>query len=170
MPQMPGMNLDWKMEKLDGYFMKLLVSISLILPLLILGQDRVKLDESFDPTTLHDWSDSKARIEQIKSLKAYYASVGADIDTVELSEYSNFVFRVQLGSTNDYEEAIAFESRAAQIFEDEIIIQFDSPYYKIRVGKMNSREDAQRLQQFAFQNGYRRAWVTRTENTPELEK
>jgi len=150
--------------------MKLLVYISLVIPLLIVGQSKVKLDESFDPTTLQDWPSSKARIEQIKSLKAYYASVGDDIDTVEISEYSSFVFRVQLGSTNDYDEAIALETRAAQTFEDEIIMQFDSPYYKIRVGKMNNREDAQSLQQFAIQNGYRRAWVIRTENIPELEK
>ena len=150
--------------------MKLLVYISLIVPLIILGQDKVKLDESFDPTTLQDWPSSKARIEQIKSLKAYYAIVGDDIDTVEISEYSGFVFRVQLGSTNNYDEAIALETRATQTFEDEIIMQFDSPYYKIRVGKMNNREDVQGLQQFAIRNGYRRAWVIRTENTPELEK
>jgi hypothetical protein len=95
--------------------------------------------------------------------------MGDDPDTVEVTEYSSFVFRVQLGSTNNYDEAIALETRAASTFEDEIMIQFDSPYYKIRVGKMNNREDAQSLQQFAFQNGFRRAWVIRTENTPELE-
>lgn len=150
--------------------MKLLVCISLALPLLIIGQDKVKLDESFDPTTLHDWPGSNARIERIKSLKTYYSNLGDDIDAVEVTEYSNFVFRVQLGSTNNYDEAIALETRAASTFEDEIMIQFDSPYYKIRVGKLNNREDAQSLQQFAFQNGFRRAWVIRTENTPELEK
>ena len=149
--------------------MKLLVYISLLVPLLILGQGKGKLDESFDPTTLHDWPSSKARIEQIKSLRAYYTSMGDEMDTVEIAEYSSFVFRVQLGSTNDYDEAIALETRAAQTFEDEIIMQFDSPYYKIRVGKLNNREDAQNLQQFAIRNGYRRAWVIRTENTPELE-
>ncbi|NQV15258.1 SPOR domain-containing protein [bacterium] len=65
--------------------------------------------------------------------------------------------------------AIALEERAVETFEDEIIIQFDSPYYKIRVGKMKNREDAQNLQQFAINNGYRRAWVIRTENTPSSE-
>jgi hypothetical protein len=150
--------------------MKLLVYISLVLPLLIMGQNKVDLDESFDPTTLHDWPSSKARIEQIKSLKTYYSNLGDDLDTVEVLEYSNFVFRVQLGSTNNYDEAIAIETRAASTFEEEIIIQFDSPYYKIRVGKLNNREDAQNLQQYAFENGFRRAWVIRTENTPELEK
>ena len=150
--------------------MKLLVYISLLLPLILLGQENAKLDESFDPTTLNDWPDSKARIEQIKSLKEYYSTLGSQVDTVEIVEYSDFVFRVQLGSTSDYDAAIALEQRAAEAFEEEIIIQFDSPYYKIRVGKMPNREDAQNLQQFAIQNGYRRAWVIRTENTPELEK
>jgi len=149
--------------------MKLLVFTSLLLPLLILGQNKVKLDESFDPTTLDDWPSSKGRIEQIKTLKAYYAAIEDEVDTVEVEEYSDFVFRVQLGSTSDYDEAIAFEERAAQIFEEELLIQFDSPYYKIRIGKMANREDAQNLQQFAIQNGYRRAWVIRTENTSVTE-
>lgn len=149
--------------------MKLLVYISILIPLLGVGQSKGKLDESFDPTTLHDWPSSKARIEQIKSLRDYYASRGDEIDTVEISEQFSFVFRVQLGSTNDYDAAIALETRAASTFEDEIIMQFDSPYYKVRVGKMNNREDAQQLQQFAIQNGFRRAWVIRTENTSELE-
>lgn len=149
--------------------MKLLVYISLFLPLMAWGQNKVNLDESFDPTSLHDWPDSRARIEQIKSLRAHYATLGDDIDTVEISEYSDFVFRVQLGSTNDYEEAIALETRATLTFEEEVIMQFDSPYYKIRVGEMNNREDAQRLQQIASSNGFRRAWVIRTENSSELE-
>ncbi len=150
--------------------MKQLVYISLLVPLMIWGQEKVKLDESFDPTTLHDWPTSRARIEQIKSLKEFYAGLGSEIDTVEINEYSAFVFRVQLGSTANYDAAIALEARATEDFEEEIMIQFDSPYYKIRVGKMNNREDAQNLQQYAIQNGYRRAWVIRTENTPEQEK
>ncbi|NQV30294.1 MAG: SPOR domain-containing protein [Candidatus Marinimicrobia bacterium] len=150
--------------------MKLSAYISLLLPFLIWGQSNIKLDESFDPTSLHDWSSSRVQIEQIKSLKTYYAEVGVQVDTVELVEYASFVFRVQLGSTNDYDAAIALVERAGKTFNEEIVLQFDSPYYKIRVGKMNNREDAQRLQQFAIQNGYRRAWVIRTENTPEKEK
>ncbi len=149
--------------------MKQLVFFSLLVPILVWGQAKVKLDESFDPTTLHDWPNSKVRIEQIKSLKDYYAERDDDIDTVEIVEYSDFVFRVQLGSTSDYDVAIAIEERAAQTFDEELLLQFDSPYYKIRVGKMNNREDAQNLQQFAIQNGYRRAWVIRTENSPATE-
>ncbi len=149
--------------------MKQLVYISLLLPLLILGQGKSKLNESFDPTTLHDWPDSKARIEQMKSLQEQYAGLGDQIDTSETFEYLDHVFRVQLGSTTDYDDAKALEERAAKTFDNEILVQFDSPYYKIRIGKMNNREDAQKLQQFAMKNGYRRAWVIRTENTPAEE-
>lgn len=150
--------------------MKLLVYISVIVPLFLVGQSDLELDESFDPTDLSDWSNTKVRIEHIKSLSDFYAGLGEEVDTLEVEEYSDYVFRVQLGSTSDYDVAIALEERAVQTFEDEILIQFDSPYYKIRVGKMSNREDAQNLQQFAINNGYRRAWVIRTENTPEIKE
>ncbi len=149
--------------------MKQLAYFSLFLPLIIWGQLDIVLDESFDPTSLHDWPDSKVRIEEIKSLKEFYSGLEEQADSVEFIEYPDFVFRVQLGSTNDYDIAIALEERAVKVFDHEIMIQFDSPYYKIRVGKMNNREDAQSLQQIAIQNGYRRAWVIRTENTQPQE-
>ncbi len=150
--------------------MKLLVYISILVPLLLLGQNQAKLDESFDPTTLSDWPSSKARIEQIKSLKEYFTGLGEVSDSVNVVEYSDHVFRVQLASTRDYDQAMAIEERAGRSFKEDVLIQFDSPYYKIRVGKMNSREEAQQLQQIAIQNGYRRAWVIRTENTMAQEK
>ncbi|MEA3286828.1 MAG: SPOR domain-containing protein [Candidatus Marinimicrobia bacterium] len=149
--------------------MKQLAFISFLLPLLLWGQRSVGLDESFDPTSLNDWADSKARIERIKSLQEYFDGLGDLVDTVEIVEYSDYVYRVQLGSTNDYDAAIAFETRAAAAFEEDILVQFDSPYYKIRVGMMNNREEAQKLQQYAIKNGYRRAWVIRTKNIPYTE-
>lgn len=145
------------------------VYISLLMPLLLLGQKSVTLDESFDPTSLNDWYQSGARIETIMSLSDHLEHLGEPTDSSNIVEYSDFVFRVQLGSTSDYDAAIGLEQRANQTFMEEVMIQFDSPYYKIRVGKMNNREDAQSLQQYAIQNGYRRAWVIRTENTPLKE-
>jgi len=146
--------------------MKLLVSISILLPLLILGQNKVKLDESFDPTSLNDWYESKADLEKIVSLGEHYLRIVDEQDSVFVEEYFDFVYRVQLGSTSDYDDAIALEQRANESFPEDVVIQFDSPYYKVRVGKKNNREDAQSLQDYAIQQGYRRAWVIRTENTP----
>jgi len=142
--------------------MKLLLSISLVLPGILFSQT---LDESFDPTSLSDWQPAKGYLEQVKPLREYLAEQQSSADSVSTNELHDFVFRVQLGSTTDYDEALAFEETAAGTFDDELVIQFDSPYYKIRVGKMNNREDAQSLQEFAFKNGYRRSWVIRTQNT-----
>lgn len=149
--------------------MKFWVCISLVLPLTLLGQRSVKVDESFDPTSLNDWNDSKVKIEKLTALKDRLAHLAEQQDSVVVMEYSDFVYRVQLGSTSDYDAAIEIEQRANHTFAEEVMIQFDSPYYKIRVGRMHNREDAQSLQQFAIDNGYRRAWVVRTENTPPKE-
>jgi hypothetical protein len=157
------------MEKPDGSTMKYLAFISLIIPLMLLGQRNMNLDESFDPTMLKDWDDGKARIEKLVSLREYKSQLHQGSDSTTAGEYYDFVYRVQLGSTSDYDAAIAFEQRANSAFTEDVMIQFDSPYYKIRVGKMNNREDAQTLQQLAIQQGYRRAWVVRTENSPQKE-
>jgi hypothetical protein len=140
-----------------------------MIPMILWGQKNVRLDESFDPTSLNDWYDSKAHIEKIVKLSEHLEHIGEGADSVAAKEYFDFVYRVQLGSTADYDDAIAFEQRANAAFSEEVMIQFDSPYYKIRVGKMNNREDAQILQQIAIQQGYRRAWVVRTENTAPKE-
>ncbi|MCF7807769.1 MAG: SPOR domain-containing protein [Candidatus Marinimicrobia bacterium] len=139
--------------------------ISLLIPLLVLGQEQVILDESFDPTTLSDWGDTQVRIERVESLSEFIEGMG-DQDLFADEEEPPFVFRVQLASTKDMEQAKTIEEHALQAFEEEVIVHFDSPFYKIRVGKMNNREDAQNLQQRAIETGYRRSWVIRTVNAP----
>ena len=150
--------------------MKLLVYFSLLISMTLFAHEQVKLDESFDPTSLNDWGQSRVRVEQIKTLGEYLQGLGDLPDTLQQAQRSEFIFRVQLTSTRDMEEAKAIEERAIETFADEVVVQFDSPYYKIRVGKMNNREDAQSLQRIALQNGYRRAWVVRTVNKPSPEK
>lgn len=145
--------------------MKQWALFSLLIPLLVFGQEKVKLDESFDPTTLSDWGDTKVHIERVQSLSEYFEGMG-DQDSLLIEEEPPFVFRVQLASTKDMEQARTIEEHALQSFEEEVIVQFDSPFYKIRVGKMNNREDAQELQRRAIETGYRRSWVIRTVNVP----
>lgn len=165
---MAGTKLDWLTEKQVGYQMKSWAYISLLLVASLHAQNRY--DESFDPKTLNDWGDSKAVIESMRSLTQVYANMGTDLDSNLTQERPDFVYRVQLGSTQDYDAAIALESRANESFTEDVIIQFDSPYYKVRVGKMVNREDAQVLQSEALNRGYRRAWVVRTENSEDTEK
>lgn len=155
------------MEKQDGYRMKQLALFSLFLfPILIVAQSHAGLDESFDPTSLSDWGNSKARVEKVRALSEHLAHLDADTGVVEILEEAPFIFRVQLASTRDMERASAIEEHALQVFEEEVIVHFDSPFYKIRVGKMENREDAQNLQRKAMETGYRRSWVIRTVNTP----
>ncbi len=130
-----------------------------------MGQSQNEFDESFNPTSLRDWPDSKAKIEYVASPETYH---GSDSDSLILPEEPpEYVYRVQLGSTMDYEEAIELETRARYSFDEVVVLAFDSPYYKVRVGKHSDREEAQALQRQAVRSGYRRAWVLRTENDEE---
>lgn len=146
------------------------VTLMLILPVLLMGQSQTRLDESFEPTNLSDWPDSKDRIERIKSLQEHLADKSLEENAVETLEVPDFVFRVQIGSTMDFDVAQSIEEDAAGKFDEEIQVQFDSPYYKIRVGSLHSRDEARELQQLAVKNGYRRAWVIRTENNSVNEE
>lgn len=126
------------------------------------------LDESFNPTALRDWPSSRAQIEQVRGLGEYEL---ANMDTLPLfEERPDFIFKVQLGTTTDYDEALLLDAGARSVFNEEVTMVFDSPYYKIRVGYLTNREDAQELQRDAVKKGYRRSWVVRTENTSEQEQ
>jgi hypothetical protein len=105
-------------------------------------------------------------MEQIQTLREYMAIMDTEADTFELEERAPYIYRVQLASTQNLEQARTIEEHALQTFEEEVIVQFDSPFYKIRVGRMNNREDAQSLQRMAIETGYRRSWVIRTVNAP----
>jgi hypothetical protein len=153
------------MASAAGYRWTLWACFSLFLPLLALSQEQVEFDESFNPTALRDWPSSKAKVEYIASPEVYGS---ARSDTLILPEEPpEYVFRVQLGSTTEYEEAIELETRARFSFDEVVVLAFDSPYYKVRVGKYADREEAQALQREAVKEGYRRAWVLRTENDAE---
>jgi len=142
-------------------------SLLLVLVTGLWAQPKPEFDESFNPTSLRDWPSSQAKIEVVKPLTDYQLDLGDSLPVFE--ERPDYIYRVQLGSTDDYEKAIQLESGALDAFDEQVILAFDSPYYKIRVGRLSNREDAQVLQQQAVRKGYRRAWVVRTDNDEPIE-
>ncbi|MBN1968984.1 MAG: SPOR domain-containing protein [Candidatus Delongbacteria bacterium] len=67
-------------------------------------------------------------------------------------------FRIQLYKTSDFAEAKEKESYFREVFiEDEVVLIFEEPFYKIRVGNYKSRNEADivriRLEKNGFRNG-----------------
>ena len=71
-------------------------------------------------------------------------------------------YRVQIYTTQTLYEADSILVRADSLFLGEAYLRFDPPNYKIRIGNLISRSDADQLQRYARTAGFPRSWVLRT--------
>jgi hypothetical protein len=80
--------------------------------------------------------------------------IPVDIDTL-----ANQTYRVQLFTSKVYGEARQAETVAKEIFDRPVYLDYEVPYYKLRVGDFATREAAEDYQQKAKSAGYANAWV-----------
>jgi hypothetical protein len=76
------------------------------------------------------------------------------IDTLNRQAY-----RVQLFTSKLYGEARRALKVAQEIFDRPVFLDYEVPYFKVRVGSFSDREDAEDYQQRAKAAGYPEAWV-----------
>ena len=69
------------------------------------------------------------------------------------------VFRVQLLTSKVYSQARHAVTVAEEIFDQFIYLDYEVPYYKVRVGDFGSRESAEEYQMKAKAAGYPSCWV-----------
>jgi len=71
-------------------------------------------------------------------------------------------FRIQIFSTKDLEKAVAIKQIAIEQLESlnvKAYLDFDSPYYKIRIGDFLNQENAENSIGFIRSLGYPSAWI-----------
>ena len=71
-------------------------------------------------------------------------------------------YRVQIYTTQNLYEADSILTLSDSLFEGEAYMQFDPPNYKIRVGNLISRSEAEIFQRETRRAGFPRSWVLRT--------
>lgn len=71
------------------------------------------------------------------------------------------VYKVQLATTKDLSSAQAARAKAVTEFKQDVQIDYEVPYYKIRVGSFVSPQAAESLLQQARKLGYQGAWAVR---------
>jgi len=142
-----------------------LIIIIACLSLLLAGQEAaVPQDESFDPLDLYEPSlpilDGSMIYEIITDIQTPRER-GLEQDSARVVEKMGW--KVQLFSTTDFYEADSLYLKAVDDFIDqEVVKEFNSPYYKIRVGNCTTREAAEELLKRAANLNYRDAWIIRT--------
>ncbi|MDH3889963.1 MAG: SPOR domain-containing protein [candidate division Zixibacteria bacterium] len=97
--------------------------------------------------------------QQASALEPYdpgwnYLSPQEQIDTLNSQAY-----RVQILTTKVYGEASAARRVAEEIFDRPVFMEYEVPYFKLRVGSFADRDAAENYQTRAKAAGYANAWV-----------
>jgi hypothetical protein len=95
----------------------------------------------------------------------------ADDDDEDLSVIDNWgtittddaspVLRVQFFATTSLAEAEDMKRRASKSLEKSVSIDFETPYYKLKVGPLKDEDAAERLVVRLRAMGYESAWIVR---------
>ena len=120
--------------------------------------------EDFDPTSLNDYEFpfDKSNLSAETPLDIdNFLSGKARADTAKVNRKVPG-YRVQLIATRSMTEAQAIRKEALLDFTEYVYLTFDDPYYKVRIGDILTRHEANDLQEVAIARGYVEAWVVRT--------
>jgi hypothetical protein len=90
------------------------------------------------------------------------AKIFAFGDTLGYDSLGAQVFRVQLAMIDTYSDARRALAVAYEIFDQPVSLDYEVPYYKLRVGEFHTRAEAEMYQQRARGAGYPNAWVMLT--------
>jgi len=89
-------------------------------------------------------------------------------DTLSLTDWNPYeavdsvnsqAFRVQIFTSKLFGKARDAASVAEEIFDRPVFVEYEVPYFKVRVGNLDTREKAETLRQKARAVGYSNAWV-----------
>ncbi len=123
-------------------------------------------DESFDPLSLHDEDITiQATTSAKKSVKTTNKSTKTDQTGSEPVLKETDGFRVQILATRSIETATLVKQQAEEQFKPynyKVYWQFEAPFYKIRVGDVVNRTDAENIRDLAKQIGYDQAFPVRS--------
>ena len=97
-------------------------------------------------------------IDTSKNLQSFKAHQQISRDT---AMGPNEVYRIQIYNSNTYGPALKEFNVANEVFDGNVWLDYEVPYYKIRVGNFQTREEAEQYLQTAKDAGYPEAWVVR---------
>ncbi len=129
-----------------------------------INQSGQRFDESFDPAILNDqdWVIKKKTYRGVQTIHAEVDSGRTGLRKNNENEHVAFGFRVQLYSTTDYFIAMAVRDEAGSKLNEDIYVDYEPPYYKVRAGNYTVREQAEETRNLAKSLGYQDAWIIRT--------
>jgi hypothetical protein len=124
-----------------------------------------KYDESFDPLKLNDEKIEFKEENKKSTNQQVIFPIENNQQTLKDENKLTDGFRIQLYATKDIESATIAKKEAEFVFVDDslnIYIEFDSPYYKLRIGDFRKRDKAEAFREIAREKGYPSSWIVKT--------
>ena len=131
------------------------------------NQEHSKYDESFDPLSLNDDDiiiQAKTETEVVEKKKSEKTTSDQTKILREIDGY-----RVQLLATRSIESATLIKQRAEEQFlklNHKVYWSFEAPFYKVRIGDVLTRTDAESIRDLARSMGYDQAFPVRSKVMP----
>lgn len=128
-------------------------------------------DESFDPLSLND-EDIVIHEDKEEPAPQQIVKPQQEVSlTSAVTEVDGF--RVQLLATRSIEAATMVKQQAEEQFATyghQVYWSFEAPFYKVRVGDVLKRNEAEAIRDLARQMGYKQAFPVRSKVKPPQEK
>jgi hypothetical protein len=140
--------------------------------------NETKEADSGDPGYRFDPLDLSQDMEIVPQKYPQSGEIGGQLEAVELEAATDVTvtrpvvglpdaidtlnhqaYRVQLFTSKLYGEARQVLRVAQEIFDRPVFLDYEVPYFKVRVGSFSDREDAEDYQQRVKAAGYPEAWV-----------
>ena len=123
------------------------------------------MNESFDPLTLNDDDITFPAEKVVVTPETPVSTPREQENPLPSANQKVDGFRIQIFSTKNLENANQAKSIAEEQFAEmnlHCYLEFDSPYYKVRVGDFKTREEAERYRDIIRSMGYPNAWIVKT--------
>jgi len=122
---------------------------------------RTQAEESFDPWSLD--KDEPIITKSLFSEKSKKDSLDVFRGVVkdESEKIFKTLYRVQVFATKFPQEAYQIADSLKEKFKKNIYVEYESPYYKVRLGDFEKEDDAQKFLRVVRSKGYFESWVVK---------
>ena len=84
-----------------------------------------------------------------------------DPTDIEESDQPLVIFRVQIFASKSFDEAQDFAAQIEPLFIEGVFVEYQMPYYKVRVGEFYNPNDGETFLDDVKQMGFKNAWLVR---------
>jgi len=118
------------------------------------------------PPILVEAKEPPSRKQKIINSTEYFSSSKSAEDT----RREGWGYRIQIYISLQQDDAENVANAARHKIDDKVFVEFDTPYYKVRIGNCTNSEDVETLLDKVKRAGYPDAWVVRAKIISENNK